>query len=229
MNIFKISNFLWILCNNSKASLENTVLSIFDVVIGVYSFHMTVIKEDRQNPVIEFCRCDSHVWTFCLISERDCLKEKLDSFDLGLNRGRRERSSVFFEGWVCQSTWWEVLSPELLLGDVWQKGYLNQFWNAVLGWLVVNLSQLARAFCFSGSHWCTAAIHSCLRGNAAWWTLCKEKFEVWTLAFRLSQLQKLDVSSCKQLTPAPHVLTGQWQTVRWVIHASVTQVGEIPA
>jgi len=51
--------------------LENTVLSIFDVVIGVYSFHMTVINEDRQNLVIECCRCDSHVWTFSLIGERD--------------------------------------------------------------------------------------------------------------------------------------------------------------
>lgn len=46
-------------------------MSIFDVLIGVYSFHMTVIEEDRQNPVSEFRRRDSRVWTLSLISERD--------------------------------------------------------------------------------------------------------------------------------------------------------------
>lgn len=55
-----------------KESLENTVWNIFDVVIGVYSFHVTVIKTDRQNLVTEFCRCNSHGWIFSLISERDC-------------------------------------------------------------------------------------------------------------------------------------------------------------
>lgn len=30
-----------------KESLENTVLNICDVVIGVYSFHMTVIETDK--------------------------------------------------------------------------------------------------------------------------------------------------------------------------------------
>lgn len=48
----EIANFLWILCNNRKESLENTSLSIFDAVIGVYSFHMTVIKEDSFVGVI---------------------------------------------------------------------------------------------------------------------------------------------------------------------------------
>ena len=128
------SNFLWILCNSTEDSLENTVLSIFDVLIGVYSFHMIVIKKNRQNSFMKFCRCDSHVWTFCLVSERHRWKMNYWWFLLWSQQRKEGEEMHCFESRVCQSTCLEVFRPVVLLRDVWQEQYLNQLWNLNGGW-----------------------------------------------------------------------------------------------